>query len=498
MSEKEEKTEVVLIEKKHLLFGAYAALRHAEKFLKSARDLNEKKDYQAAIPLATIAIEEAAKGIELAVRYRKFQDITKEEWEKLKTHKHKLVHAKESAVEILSKSTEEEDSKTLEELKKAGLPVSDINKERLIENVKKKAALHSQLQELRESCFYIDWDPLDEKWQLFDELPEKYQGDITFFCLEEADSEIGFLKLQIENEVNEIRKTGQLLKKLPFPSYTEYREMKDFESIKELNKEKPKLEKIKFQRGILAMQKFITLDSLGNVSLGIFTDTILKYFKLIKKQDDENWHPHPLIKSFMLALMVGKEKPEDGKKYGGYADDSDISPDGKPYMSFMTGVEYDSGIYTIEAFHHLGKKKEIPTEMVEKIIRTEIILEREPGDEVSFPLFVEAMSVIGLVVKALKKEDRTDAIRFTKELADKGNLENVPQVTVTEIKNIADSSEWDSLSSETRVSIATTYVSNKLKGKVDMVLTRDDIKEKKVKARWYIMTALESEYFESA
>ena len=134
MREKEEQKEDVFVDKKELLFGAYAALRHAEKFLKSARNLNEKKDYQAAIPLATIAIEEAAKGIELAVRYRKFQDISKDEWEKLKTHKHKLVHAKESAAEILSKSTEEEDKKNVEELKKAGFPVPDIAKEKLIKN----------------------------------------------------------------------------------------------------------------------------------------------------------------------------------------------------------------------------------------------------------------------------------------------------------------------------------------------------------------------------
>ena len=499
MSKNSESKEKILIENKDVLFGAFASLKHSEKFLKSARFLyNEKKDYQAAIPLATISIEESAKGVILAVKYRKFQHISEEEWEKLKTHKHKLTHAKEEAIKIISSASEEENEKSKQELKKSGFNVPEIDTSKMVNAVQQKSNLHSQLQELRESCFYVDWNHLDSKWQLFDELPEEYQDNLAFFCIEEAEHEIVFLKLQIEKIVNELRKSGNKLTKLPYPQYDEFREMKDFESIKEMNTEKSKFEKIKFQRGILAMQKFVTLESLSDISFGIFSDTLLKYFKLIKNQDDEEWYPHPMIKSFMYAVNAAKGKPEDGKNYGGFSDDSDLDPDNKPHMAFATIVQYKSGVYTVLEIRDIVEGKKIEPEMFEKIVRTEIILEREKGDEVTIPIFIEAMSVVGLIVKALKNEERLDAIKLAKEAAQNGRFQNAPDSIITEIQKIRDVSEWGDLSGETRVAIATMFVGKKYGKKVNLVLTRDDVKEKKHKARWYIMTALTSQYFKSA
>lgn len=134
-----------------LMIGAFHALNNARYFIKLSKKHYKDREFQAAIPFVTIALEEAQKGIDLVNRFRRKQDMTRDDWNKMKTHKHKLVHTKEEAAKIMEGSSKEEDGDTWKELKENGFPLPDeFNKEKLIEITRRRAQIHSHFQKRRQ------------------------------------------------------------------------------------------------------------------------------------------------------------------------------------------------------------------------------------------------------------------------------------------------------------------------------------------------------------
>ena len=64
----------------------------------------------------------------------------------------------------------------------------------------------------------------------------------------------------------------------------------------------------------------------------------------------------------------------------------------------------------------------IPGDIIEKIIRTEIILERQIGKNVPFALYIEALNAVGIKTKMIKLDEIPNAIREAKRSVNSGKL----------------------------------------------------------------------------
>lgn len=479
-----------------LMIGAFYVLSNARYFMKLSKKHYDNKEFQAAIPFATIALEEAQKGIDLVNRFRRKQDMTKDDWNKMKTHKHKLVHTKEEAAKIMEESSKEEDEDTLKELKENGFSLPDgIDKEKLIEVTRRRAQIHSHFQNLREKCLYTDWNEIDDEWTNFSSLSADRQEALAYMVLEESETDLGFLEFAIEKMVNKLRADKILTAKVPYPPYDECRTVDKFESMKNMNRTRTKAEQIKFNQGILVMKKFIALNSFEDVSFGLFRDSMLKYLKLIQKQPDDKWFPHPIIKAMLIALEGARKEGKDGN-YGGVSGDANMTYDGKPFMEVIATVSKKGDIFTMEDISIVGHEDfKFPPDMIEKILRTEIILEKEAGKDITIPTFIEAVSVVGIKAKMIKEGELPDAIEHTKKIAGEGKLSATPE-QLEEIKKIKGKEDWDKLSSGTRMLIVTSYGLSKYEG-YNFFITPSPAIEK-YKARLTIMSALQQKYLDTA
>ena len=66
---------------------------------------------------------------------------------------------------------------------------------KLLQISKKRIGINSNFQELKEACFYVDWDVRRGEWMLFDELPKDYMDKLTFYVVSEAELTLNLLKI---------------------------------------------------------------------------------------------------------------------------------------------------------------------------------------------------------------------------------------------------------------------------------------------------------------
>lgn len=483
-----------VIRNDQLLKGVFAALNHAETYYKDSKVLYEQGKFQSSIPLATISIEESMKAIELATNFRRGKDLSAEGWEKLTSHKHKLVHAFEDATSVMEMASDDSIAEAKKEMEESGVPVPAIAKKNLIGATKDKARIYSQFQELRESCFYTDWNEAESKWQIFPELSEERQKSLAFFVLSEAKSQLDFLHFTIEMIVNRLRRSGQLNDvKLPYPPYQEVRNPSDFMSIKILDSEVPKVDWVRREQGLAVMEKFIVLKSLEPIHLGLFSSVVLKYLDITRS--NSNLNLHPMIKAMLISLSTAEKGGSDGN-YAGMSGDANLTPDGAPSMTFVVVVSKKGETYTLQEFHCMADKDyTLPIELVEKIFRTEVLLEKVEGDNVPVGTYIEAMSVIGVKVKNLKDSEVGPAIELTRRMASKSRLEDVPPEIRKELLS-ARREDWDKLSSPARAIIACCY-GQETYPDFNIFLTPTATVEK-WKARGMIAQTLLSEFIKTA
>lgn len=481
-----------LMDNADILPGFYTCLYNAEKFYKSSKSLFESKDFQSSIPIATISIEESLKGLELLTKFRHNEDITIESWKDLKNHKHKLTHVMQEAIKDLKNSTKEELDKAKKELGKVGERVSTMSVDDAIKNLESRSGIHSHFKELREACFYADWDKLRKKWITFDELSGDMAEALAFFVLAEAQINLNLLKMGIERYVNKLRETGQLLKKLPYPSYAEHRTPDNFESSELKFPIQNKANEIMYDKGLKVMQQFIDQRSFRFLSFGIFRKTMLEYLRVIAKQDSIHWHPHPMIKAIMMALSgLEREEYKEDENIAALSDDSDLTYSGKPMMIFNVVARKKSDIAELVDVAELSHPEfKFDQDVIEKIIRTEVIIERVQGKDVSASIYIEALNVIGVRTKMVKMEEISDAIQFVKDFAQSGKLQGIKKETLEKIQAIKGVEEWDNLDSEIRAMIASIYGSNKYPGFDSYMTPTDTIRKSKCR-QMIIMTLLQ-------
>jgi len=438
------------------LMGAFASLDYAQTFYDQSNELYEQKKFQASIPIATISMEESLKGTEFTINFRHSEPMTREGWEKLKNHKHKLTHVKDFAIRVMEDATTEEEEKTKEELRKSGMIVPDISGKDLAKLVKKRNFLHSHFQTLRELCFYSNWNDVEQSWNVFSDLSDEKQQSLAFFVLKEAEHSLDFLKLSIEKIVNNLRANGTFVDTpLPYPPYLEVRSMQDFEYIKKLNVPISKHEHILHDNGIAVLQKIVGLKSLESVDFGLLSDVMGKYLKIIQKQSDDGQYLHPLIKSIMMSLFSSKDTA-DGN-FGAFSTDADPGKE-KFSMAFFVGVETKDGHHIIKEIKDLQNKDyKYPMSKVEQILKTELIIERHEGSEVPISAYIEALSVIGIKAKMIKKEELPEAFEYAKNAIKNNHLPNTPQAWIDEINNMNGLEDWDNISTFARITITNPY-----------------------------------------
>lgn len=438
------------------LMGAFASLDYAQIFYDQSNELYEQKKFQASIPISTISMEESLKGTEFTINFRHSEHMTREGWEKLKNHKHKLTHVKDFSINVMESATAEEEEKTKEELRKSGIIVPDISGKDLTKIVKKQNFLHSHFQTLRELCFYSNWNSVEHSWNLFSDLSVEKQQSLAFFVLREAENSLDFLKLSIEKIVNNLRTNGTFVNTaLPYPPYLEIRSMEKFESMKKWNKSISKYESVLYNNGVTVLQKIVGINSLDSVDFGILSDVMGKYLKLIQKQSDDGQYLHPLMKSLMMALFSSKDT-SDGN-FGAFSTDSD-SDDGKVSMAFFVGVESQDGYYTIKEIKDLNNKDyTYPMSAIEQILKTELIIERHEGSDIPISTYIEALSVLGIKAKMIKKEELPEAFEYAKNAIKENHLPDTPQAWIDEINNMDGLEDWDKISTYARLTITNPY-----------------------------------------
>lgn len=493
-----EPTPEKLMDNADILPGFYTCLYNAEKFFKSSKSLFEAKDFQSSIPLATISIEESLKGLELLTKFRHNEDITIESWKDLRNHKHKLTHVLQEAIKDLKSATQEDLDKAKKELGKFAEPLSSMTIDDAIKNLEGRSGIHSHFKELREACLYADWDKLRKKWITFDELTGDMAEALNFFVLAEAQVNLNLLKIGIERYINRLRETGQLLRKLPYPSYTEHRTTDKFESNSLEFPIRDKADSVLYDKGLKVMQQFIEQRSFQFLSFGVFRKTMLEYLQVIAKQDSIHWHPHPMIKAMMMA-MSGVERPEykEGENIAALADDSDITYSGKATMMFNVVARKKSGITELIDIGELSHPEfKFHQDVIEKIIRTEIIIERSQGKEIPFSIFIEALNAIGIKTKMIRMEEIPDAIQFTKDMIQKGKLRGIQKETVEKILAIKSVEEWDDLESPVRIMIVQCYGIDKYPGFNNYMTPSDSIR--KFKCRQTVLMTLMQPYLKTA
>lgn len=480
-----------------ILPGFYTCLYNAEKFFKSSKSLFEAKDFQASIPLATISIEESLKGLELLTKFRHNEDITIESWKDLRNHKHKLTHVLQEIIKDLKNTTQEDLDKAKKELGKFTEPVSSMTIDDAIKNLEGRSGIHSHFKELREACFYADWDKLRKKWITFDELTTDMAEALSFFVLAEAQVNLNLLKMGIERYVNRLRETGQLLRKLPYPSYIEHRTPENFESNALEFPKRKKADSVLYDKGLKVMQQFIEQRSFQFLSFGVFRKTMLEYLKVITKQDSIHWHPHPMIKAMMMAMSgLHREDYKEGENIVAIADDSDLTYNGKAMMVFNVVAKKKSDVTEFVNITELSHQEiKFHGDLIEKIIRTEIIIERCHGKDVPASIYIEALNAIGVRTKMVKIEEVPDAIRFAQDFAKQGKLE-VPAEMMEKILAIKGAEEWDSLDTNVRAIIASIYGHDKYPGFDSYMTPTDNIR--KSKCRQIILMTLAQPYLKTA
>ena len=420
----ENKKESLMIPAKDLPTGFYASLHNAENFLKSCKTLLEKDEFQSCIPLAIISMEESLKGLELLTRFRKNEDLTNKIWTDLKNHKHKLTYVMTESIKGLKKATKEDLENAKTELGKFGHDLDNTDISKTITDMKKRIGINSSFQELKEACFYVDWDVLRGKWMLFDELPKDYMDKLTFYVVSEAELTLNLLKIVIETHINRLRETNQLLEQLPYPSYIEHRTPENFDSNTLQDPLKEKVNQIKHAEGLKAMKQFIEQKSFRFLSFGIFRKTMLEYFKVIEKQDFDQRLPHPLIKAMLMVMSKVQELSKDGENIAAISDDADVTYSGNPGMVFNVIATKKSNICEFVNVTELKENLECTSDIMEKIIRTEIILERQIGKDVPFALYIEALNAIGIKTKMIKLDEIPNAIREAKRSVNSGKIKS--------------------------------------------------------------------------
>ncbi len=466
-----------------LLIGSLISLENAESFISTSTRLYNEKKYQVSIPLVTFAIEETLKGYYLLRFSRKSETLELNDWNKLKNHKYKLTQLFKEVMDSVQNIEEREFESHREKFAPQNNNVTlDQVKKALPKNIDN----FSNYQKLREAHVYSDWNDSTQSWYSF-HSDESYDA-LNYYVLQDTTVLLINFKIAFENEINKLRKKGLLTETISFIKYPEYREMNKYDSVSLAKQQHAKLNSQMYKKGEKLFSKFISGVPINLITYEIFTASFGDYFRMLNAKSD--WqNAHPLVKALMIYFSKREEEKEVYSAISmGAAKSSDhvASP-------FMVTSDKDNKDKIIIIDLQEKKKLEYNENFIEKVLKTELILDRKDGDSVPLNVFIESMSTIGLKSKVIKHSEMAKMIKKAKEELNNHLFDKLDKNVTNEIKSLLDVEGWYSCSYVTRNIMITTYGNAVYPGYQLYILETDNIL--KEKCRWTILQNLYHSFF---
>lgn len=451
-----------------VMIGAFLVYRKALRTYDDAKFMYDNSKFTSSIVHSITTIEESQKAIELAVKMRKRQTITKELWSRMKTHKHKLTSSKKFILETLEKESQSNLQKISKKLPPEAQKLSIDGLKKIVKN---ENHVYAFFQKIKEKCQYLDWDEQTNSWDDFDNLDESKRQDVSYYFVMTAASELNYCQNCIEHAINVMRRDG--LKGFAYNTdpektiltYSEYRDPKDFDCIKKPDVPITNIDETRYSRGHEIVKKFIAIrGSINELHQAYTGDLLRNVLILLNKQSDFEVYPHPIIRAAMLCLSMTKNEYEQNpqsfdteKRMSGLSGDAEETSSGKPTMIAMCIVSCEKGQYTIESFVINEKVYASHHKIIEGILKTEQVIERYKGKTIPLDVVHEAFSKIGIKLRRLKDTEIKDAIAMAKNAVIKNSIENLSDDMK---KNILQATEtnWTRLSPSIRSIIGTIYL----------------------------------------
>ena len=209
--------EDILIDYPQVVVGMYLVRQNAKQIFQDAKFLHDNQKFHTAIPLFIISLEESLKSHEMAIKFRKKESISSDEWRYLKHHKHKLSHVSNFVIENMASMDDETSKNVLNEL---GLEESLFRHRNEITAINKaEKDIESHFQKLKEFCLYQNWNVEFEEWDEFDGLNSEQKEDLAYFIMKKSEIHLYQLDIAIEMAVYVIRRDNFMIKDLEFPAY---------------------------------------------------------------------------------------------------------------------------------------------------------------------------------------------------------------------------------------------------------------------------------------
>lgn len=473
----------ILIDYPHVVVGMYLVRQNAKRIFQDGKFLYDNQKFQTSIPLFIISLEEALKSHEMAIKFRKKQSISFDDWANLHLHKHKLSYVSNFVIE----SIESMDEETTKNINKELGHDENLFKHRneIIALNKAEKGIESHFQKLKELCLYQNWNKEFCEWDEFDRLSSEQKEDLAYFIMKKAEIHLHQLDMAIEMAVYVIRRDDFMIHDLEFPTYNELREPKNFETRN--SHLKLELDHFKFHRGLKNLESLMIKKAFAVIDQIISHELIKKCLKLPPKNDLDNWYPHPVVKSIFNAMAALNEGKKDGN-YAGMSGDADLTQSGEPMMQTFSGVSKKDGIIKIEKIMINGTEFSANDKVIEQILKTELIIDTHPGKEIPLEKMHQALAVIGLKMRKLRDDEIEPAISKAKLMIEQDRYRGMSEEIKQQIKLVT-KQNWGDQDPNIRSLVGSAYGTNIIKDENTIVMTGqyDPLEKFKVRGMIYQM-----------
>ena len=482
MKDESSDSSTVLIDLLHVATGVYLTRKNAKRVFTDAKFLYDNQQFQSAIPLFIISIEESLKAQELSIKFEKKQAITQKDWSNLQNHKYKLSHNYDFMIENIESAN---DQTTKEIARELGHKNMLQYKSDILDFLLVQKSHMSQFQFLKEKCLYQNWNKEFSEWDGFDYITSGQKEDLAYYIMKQAEIQLKLLELSIEMAVYVIRRDSFMIKDLEFPTYNELRHPQDFETKSAPNSID---DYFKYYRGLKIFESLIMKKSFAIIDQIITHELIRKCLKLIPTNNLDDWYPHPMIKSIYFAMAALREGSKDGN-YTGYSDDADQTHDGKPMMYCASIINKNDKIAKIERIMINGNEYSINDKIIHQILKMELVIDTQIGKEISLEKTHLAYSKIGLKIRKLRDNEIKPAIDNAISMIDEGKMERITDKVKAQIK-LTTKQNWNDQDVMIRSIIGSCFASNIVRDQNTLVMTGHYDPLEKFKVRGMILQIL--------
>lgn len=198
--------------------GIHIAKNNAEKHLKESKQHYNNAEYRSAIPSSVFSFEESSKLNHLLDYLQKGSDVTRGNWEELRTHTFKLTDAEKKIKNNVEKSSDLDQHIAYTYLRDVGLTLVPNSKDANLFVLQKTIEAQSKLSKLKEICLYANWNKRKDNWDNFDNIPISEQKPLSLFVLHLAEHKFLLSLLSLEYFENPFPKPSSDILRSPFAS----------------------------------------------------------------------------------------------------------------------------------------------------------------------------------------------------------------------------------------------------------------------------------------